>query len=53
MLLPLNARVSTEYGQGVVTHSSGRRVVVALDSGEAINVAVGTFGYARIVVEGA
>lgn len=49
-MLNVGQQVSTEYGTGVVSHSSGRRVVVALDNGETINVAVGTPGYDRIVV---
>ena len=51
MLLPLNARVRTEFGMGTVIASSARRVVVGLDEGGSINVVTGTPGYARIVVE--
>jgi len=45
--------VITEFGAGVVTHSSGRRVVVDLGAQGSINVAVGTFGFDRIVKIGA
>ena len=44
-------RVSTEWGGGVVADLSSRRIVVALDSGETLNVVVGTPGFFRITVE--
>jgi hypothetical protein len=47
-MFTIGQRVNTEYGTGTVTHLSGRRIVVALDSNEAINVAVGTPGFYRI-----
>lgn len=40
--------VSTEWGPGVVTHSSARRVVVQLATGDVLNVATGTPGYSRL-----
>ena len=43
--------VSTEFGTGVVTAVSPRRIVVTLDDkshGDFINVATGTHGYYRV-----
>ena len=48
-MIPEHSRVATEYGHGRVTHSSSRRIVVALDDGQTINVVTGTPGYDRIV----
>lgn len=47
-MFTIGQRVSTEYGTGQVHASSARRVAVALDNGEWINVVVGTPGYYRI-----
>jgi hypothetical protein len=46
--LEVGQRVSTEYGDGRVTSSTGRSVTVELDNGETINVQTGTPGYGRI-----
>jgi hypothetical protein len=50
-MFQINQRVSTEFGAGVVSESSTRRVVIDLDSGDRINVATGTPGYGRITAE--
>ena len=42
-------RVRTECGQGTVTQSSRRRVVIELDAGDVLNIVVGTPGYDRLV----
>ena len=47
-MFTIGQKVSTEYGFGVVTESSHRRVVILLDSGESLNIITGTFGYERI-----
>lgn len=51
MKFQVGDKVTTEYGSGVVEESSHRRVFIRLDDGDAINVAVGTYGYGRIVME--
>jgi len=43
-------RVLTEWGGGVVTDATPRRVVIDLDSGDTLNVVTGTPGYERIRV---
>ena len=47
---PLNVgqRVTTEFGDGLVTNSTSRSVTIKLDSGEEINVQTGTPGFERI-----
>lgn len=47
-MFTVGQQVRTEFGTGTVTAHSERRVVVALDSGETINVVNGTPGYYRI-----
>lgn len=48
-MLQTGERVVTEFGAGVVTDSSARRVVIRLDAGDVLNVVTGTPGYGRIV----
>lgn len=50
MKFKVGDKVTTEYGSGVVEESSHRRVFIRLDEGDTINVAVGTYGYDRIVM---
>ena len=47
-MIPIGAHVVTEWGYGIVQASSTRRIVIALESGETLNIVAGTPGYARI-----
>jgi uncharacterized cupin superfamily protein len=44
-------RVRNEWGAGIVTAWSPRRVVIELDAGDILNIVVGTPGYWRIEEE--
>jgi hypothetical protein len=44
-------RVTSEYGAGTVEKFTSRVLVYRLDSGELINVVVGTPGYHRVTRE--
>ena len=47
-MFAVNQTVTTEYGNGTVIASSGRRVAIRLETGDIINVATGTPGYNRV-----
>lgn len=46
--LNVGDRVESEFGTGVVTEHTNRSVSYRLDSGETLNVVIGTPGYDRI-----
>lgn len=47
-MFAVDQHVMTDWGYGIVTESSARRVVIALEGGQYLNIVTGTPGYDRI-----